>query len=73
LKPKTRFVGILGSFGWGNKMVNQLSEMLKDLKVEFLPAIMVKGHPLHEDFAALDNLAGTIAQKHQQLADIISN
>ncbi|MEJ2048637.1 MAG: FprA family A-type flavoprotein [Calditrichota bacterium] len=73
LKPKTRFVGILGSFGWGNKMVNQLTEMMKDLKVEFLPAIMAKGHPRHEDFAALDNFAGTIAQKHQQLVGIIPN
>ncbi len=72
LKPKTRFVGILGSFGWGNKMVNQLTEMLKDLKAEFLPAVMAKGHPRSEDFAALDKLAETIAQKHQQLEDNIS-
>jgi flavorubredoxin len=73
LKPKTKFVGIIGSFGWGNKMVNQLTEMLKDLKVEFLPSVMTKGHPSSEDLAALDKLTETIAQKHQQLADIISN
>jgi flavorubredoxin len=73
LKPKTRFMGILGSFGWGNKMVNQLTEMLKDLKVEFLPAVMAKGHPRSEDFAALDKLAQTIAEKHQQLQNPVSN
>lgn len=72
LKPKAKFVGIIGSFGWGNKMVNQITEMLKDLKVEFLPAVMAKGHPRSEDFAALDKLAETIAQKHQQLEDNIS-
>jgi flavorubredoxin len=72
LKPKAKFVGIIGSFGWGNKMVNQITEMLKDLKVEFLPAVMAKGHPRSEDFAALDKLAETIAQKHHQLEDNIS-
>jgi hypothetical protein len=46
--------------------------MLKDLKVEFLPAVMAKGHPRSEDFAALDRLAETIAQKHQHLEDNIS-
>ena len=36
LKPRTKNIGIIGSFGWGNKMVNQLTEMLNNLKVEYL-------------------------------------
>ena len=36
LRPKTRFVSIIGSFGWGGKMVEQLTGMLSNLKVEVM-------------------------------------
>ncbi|MGA2094455.1 MAG: FprA family A-type flavoprotein, partial [Sedimentisphaerales bacterium] len=33
LRPKTRFVSIIGSFSWAGKMVEQLSGLLNNLKV----------------------------------------
>ncbi len=65
LKPRTKNVGIAGSYGWGNKMVNQLTEMLKDLTVEYLPPLLIKGHPREEDNEQIEALAEKIYQLHQ--------
>ena len=54
LRPKTRFASIIGSFGWGGKMVDQLAGLLTNLKVELLPPVIAKGQPKDEDFVALD-------------------
>jgi len=67
LRPKVKFVSIIGSYGWGGKMVQQLAGMIPNLKVEILDPVVVKGHPRDEDFAALDKLATTIAEKHETL------
>jgi len=66
LRPKLRFVSIIGSYGWGGKTVEQLSAMLPNLKVEILPPVLCKGFPREAYFKALDNLANTIAQKHKE-------
>jgi flavorubredoxin len=65
LRPKTRFASIIGSFGWGSKMVEQLSGLLANLKVELLPPVIAKGLPKQKDLAALDVLADQILAKHQ--------
>ena len=67
LRPKTRFVSIIGSYGWGGKMVKQLAGMIPNLKAEILDPVVIKGYPRDEDFAALDKLAATIAEKHETL------
>ncbi len=67
LKPKTRFVGILGSFGWGNKMVEHLQGNLSSVKAEILPPVLSKGHPREDTWQAIRELADTIARKHQEL------
>ena len=66
LRPKLRFVSIIGSYGWGGKTVEQLSAMLPNLKVEVLPPVLCKGLPKEADFKSLDRLADTIAQKHKE-------
>jgi flavorubredoxin len=66
LRPKTRFASIIGSFGWGGKMVDQLTTLLANLKVELLTPVIAKGQPKAEDFAALDRLADQILAKHQE-------
>jgi len=65
LRPKTRFASIIGSFGWGGKMVEQLAGMLSNLKVEVLTPVIAKGRPKDEDYAALDALAEQILDKHR--------
>ncbi len=67
LRPKVKFVSIIGSYGWGSKMVQQLAGMISNLKVEILDPVVVKGYPRDEDFEALDKLAATIAEKHNTL------
>jgi len=60
LKPKTRFVSLIGSFGWGGKTVEQIAGMLTALKVEILAPVMVKGLPRDEDYRQLDRLVEDI-------------
>jgi len=65
LKPKTRFLGLIGSYGWGTKVVDQVTSLLGNMKAEFLEPVLVKGLPRDEDYKALDGLAETIAQRHK--------
>jgi len=67
LRPRTKFVSIVGSYGWGGKMVQQLADLISNLKVEIIDPVVIKGNPKSEDFAALDKLAATIAEKHASL------
>ena len=66
LRPKLRFVSIIGSYGWGGRAVEQLAAMIPNLKVELLDPVLSKGFPKEADFRALDNLAATIAEKHKE-------
>jgi flavorubredoxin len=67
LRPKTRFVSIIGSFSWAGKMVEQLSGLLNNLKVEVIEPVIAKGLPRDKDYEALDTLAERIAQKHRKI------
>jgi flavorubredoxin len=66
LRPKAKFLSIIGSYGWGGKTVETLAGMIPNLKVEVLEPVLCKGAALETDFEALDRLAGTIAQKHKE-------
>jgi len=67
LKPKTRYLGLIGSYGWGAKMVESVTSLLSNMKSEFLEPVLIKGHPDAEAFKRLDALADTIFEKHKQL------
>ena len=67
LRPKAKVAAIIGSYGWGGKMVEQLTGMLGNLRVDLLEPVMVKGLPKESDLAALDDLADMIAAKHREL------
>ncbi len=67
LRPKTKLASIIGSYGWGGKMVEQLTAMLPNLKAEILEPVLAKGEPKDADFAALDALADRILAKHKQI------
>jgi len=66
LRPKVRFAGVIGSYGWGGKMPEQLTGMLSNLKVELLDPVVVKGLPKDEDYIALEDLADKILTKHKE-------
>jgi flavorubredoxin len=67
LRPKTKFASIIGSYGWGGKMVEQLTNMLTNLKVEVLEPVLTKGEPKESDYAALEKLADEILTKHKEI------
>jgi len=67
LRPKTRYASIIGSFGWGGKMLEQITLALPNLKLQFLDPVVAKGHPKEADFRALDRLADEILAKHREL------
>jgi len=68
LRPKTRYASVIGSFGWGGKMLEQITESLPSLQVQFLDPVLAKGRPKEADFLALDRLAEEIAGLHKKLA-----
>ncbi|MDD1751447.1 MAG: FprA family A-type flavoprotein, partial [Methanothrix sp.] len=67
LRPKTRYASIIGSFGWGGKMLEQITLALPNLRLQFLDPVVAKGHPKEADFLALDRLAEEISAKHREL------
>lgn len=67
LRPKTKFVSVIGSFGWGGKTVEVLAGIVSKLPVEIIEPVFVKGFPREEAFARIDALADTIAAKHAEL------
>lgn len=66
LRPKTKFISIIGSFGWGGNMVKIITDMLhKDIEV--IEPVIVNGYPDKETFSSLEKLADTIQIKHKGL------
>ena len=66
LRPKAKYLSIIGSYGWGGKTVETLAGMIPNLKVEVLETVLCKGLPSEADYDALDKLAGVIAEKHKE-------
>jgi len=67
LRPKAKYVSLIGSYGWGSKAVEQLTGIMSNLNAEMLEPVIIKGLPKAADFDALDRLADNIADKHKEL------
>ncbi|MCK5563955.1 MAG: FprA family A-type flavoprotein [Planctomycetes bacterium] len=67
LRPKTKFISVIGSYGWAGKMVDQLSSMLGNLRAEIIEPVVIKGKPKQPDIELLEELADKIAAKHKEL------
>jgi len=67
LRPKLRYASVIGSYGWGGKMLEDISAMVGNLKVEILSPVIIKGYPKEKDYNSLIKLAGEIAEKHKNL------
>ena len=64
LKPKLKYVSVIGSYGWGGRMLEQIKGMLSNLKIDFMEPVIIKGLPRERDFEKLDELAQVIVEKH---------
>jgi flavorubredoxin len=67
LRPKVKYLSVIGSYGWGGKTLEMLKGMIPNLKVELIEPVMIKGNPKEEDFKLLDRLADEIERKHKEL------
>jgi len=63
LQPKAGYVSVIGSFGWGGRLVETLQALLPNMKAEFIPPALVRGLPRAKDYAALDALAEAFKNK----------
>ena len=67
LRPKARFASVIGSYGWGARLVETISAMIPNLKVEVLAPVVVKGYPKQQDLDALERLADEILDRHRKI------
>ena len=72
LRPKLKFVSVMGSYGWGGRMLDQITSMIGSLKAEIITPLIIKGFPEADDFKKIDAMADEIALKHEELG-IIKN
>lgn len=67
LRPKLKFVAVIGSYGWGTKAAEQVAGLIPDLKAELLGTIFCRGFPGEDVFRKIDELADRILAKHRHL------
>ncbi|MBP1757460.1 MAG: putative flavoprotein [Firmicutes bacterium] len=70
MRPKTKFFGLIGSFGWGTQITNIVNTLTANLKVERLDPVLVKGLPRDEDLKHIDALAKDLADKILALPEL---
>jgi flavorubredoxin len=66
IRPKAKFVSVIGSYGWGGRTVEQLTGLMSNLNIEILEPVLVKGAPKEADFMAIDRLVDEIDTKHKE-------
>ncbi|MCC7573893.1 MAG: FprA family A-type flavoprotein [Candidatus Methanofastidiosum sp.] len=67
VRPKTRFVSVIGSYGWGGNTVEVLKGLISSLNVQLIEPVYIKGYPQDIDFKLLDKLAEEINIKHKEI------
>jgi flavorubredoxin len=67
LRPKTKYLSVIGSYGWGGKAVQTLAGMIPNLKVEVIDPYLTKGLPDSSDCDSIAKLADEIATRHATL------
>jgi len=65
LKPKAKFVGIMGSEEWGGMMEKQLQAFFKTYRPDYLQSVMTKGFPDQKTLNKISSLADQILEKHK--------
>jgi flavorubredoxin len=66
LRPKLKFASIVGSYGWGGRMLENLKGLLSNLKLELIEPVILKGYPREENLKDLDRLAEEIYNRHKE-------
>jgi len=70
LHPKTRFVGLVGSYGWGTKIGEIFESLTSGMKkAEKLTPLLIEGLPTEADLVKVDEYADQLAAKILALGD----
>jgi flavorubredoxin len=70
LKPKTKFIGLLGSYGWGTRIAETFDGLTAGLKkAERLTPLLIEGLPTEDDFEKIDQYADMLTEKINGLGD----
>lgn len=69
LKAKAGYAGIIGSYGWGTSMPDNLRSLLPNLNANWFAPVIASGVPKAEDFTALDRLAADIGLANSAAAE----
>ncbi|WP_414468981.1 FprA family A-type flavoprotein [Methanobacterium sp. ACI-7] len=65
LRPKLKYISIIGSYGWGGRTVDLIKGMLTNIKPEIIDPVLIKGFPNSEDFKKIDDLAEEIIKRNK--------
>lgn len=71
VRPKTRFMGLVGSYGWGTQVEKTIAALTANIKAECLDSLLVHGLPTEDDLARIDDLAGLLGEKINQLPNLM--
>ena len=66
LKPKVSNACVIGSYGWGGKMIEQITATLSGLNLDWLAPVLIKGKPTEADYKAIDEVAVEIEARHKR-------
>ncbi len=70
LRPKTKFISVVGSYGWNGKvMVKHVQETLKNVKAEWIEPVLVKGLPKESDYQKLREFAKELSEKIKEVSN----
>ena len=68
MKPKAKNISLLGSFGWGGKLTEPITEFLSKLKANMIEPVLVKGSIKETDYKLLDEFTDKITELHKENA-----
>jgi flavorubredoxin len=70
LKPKARYLSLIGSYGWGTQVEKVMKTLLSGLKAEWLDSVLIKGLPFEHELEPIDRLADDLAEKVMAVSEL---
>lgn len=67
-KPKTKYLALMGSYGWATQIEKGMKGLLSGLKAEWLDSVLIKGLPDDAGLQQIDALADELATKVKAVA-----
>ena len=71
VRPKTRFMALVGSYGWATQVEKVMAGLTSNLKAERLNTVLAKGLPSDADIEQLDALALDLSSRIKALPNLI--